>query len=264
MPESRRLTVQTLAVGYIRRSQESTERTVSLEVQAEAIRAECLRQGWTLAALISHDRVSGGKRARFAELWRRLHGTHATVLVVYHHDRLARDLGGILDFAAKCDRAGIQLWVAGQGPIERRSSAGYLVTAVNGMVAEHYRLLVGEKTRAALAHRRAAGHRWWGGGCAGQPPYGLRLTPSGTVDLDPQEQATLRRIAELAQHRPASLRALSQTLAAEGLVARGGRPFAPSTLQRLVRRRNLQRRDANGQEMTDLPVLLLGGATKPE
>ena len=86
-----------ITVGYVRRSKESGERTVSLEDQRERVAAYCTEHGWELVEVLVDDGVSGGRRQRLERLAERVRATGARVIVVYHLDRLARDLAGTLD-----------------------------------------------------------------------------------------------------------------------------------------------------------------------
>ncbi|HAM55176.1 MAG TPA: hypothetical protein DCQ64_07125 [Candidatus Rokubacteria bacterium] len=125
-------------------------------------------------------------------------------------------------------RRGVELHVVGRGRMEADSAAGFLMAGVEGLMAEHYRPLIGEKTRDALARLKGQGRR-----VSRHAPYGCRLASDGLhVEPQPQEQAALAWLRALAPGR--SLRALAAALAARGILARNGRPFAPMTLARLV------------------------------
>jgi DNA invertase Pin-like site-specific DNA recombinase len=223
------------ALGYIRRS-ESTASTLekrgtevlSLEIQETAIRAECDRQGWTLAGVIVEDGVSGGRRDRLTRLSTALRSHQASVLVVYHSDRLARDLAGLLDAVRAWNKRGVTVYVVSRGYLDLASSSGFLSAGVEGLVAEHWRLICSEKTRAAMARLRHDGRRW-----AREAPYGW-CWEAGRVVPCPQEQATLTLLGHLAPGR--TLRALGAALHAAGHAPRSGGTWAPQVLSRLVRR----------------------------
>ncbi|MGH7390359.1 MAG: recombinase family protein [Candidatus Rokuibacteriota bacterium] len=227
-----------IALGYARRSKESGERTVSLDAQRERIAAYCAEQGWQLAEVLTDDGVSGGRRERLERLAERVRTTAARAVVVYHLDRFARDLAGTLDYLRQFSRRGIELHVVGRGRVEADSATGFIVTAVEGLAAEHYRRVISEKTRDALARLRATGRRY-----SGLAPYGFRFGPDGRLVPDQAEQVALGRIAAL-RAAGLSLRAISRALAGEGVVARHGRPFAPMTLARLVTDRTVSDRAA--------------------
>ncbi len=238
-----------IALGYVRRSEatSTTERkrgseVVSLDVQATAIREECVKQGWQLAEpLVVEDGVSGGKRERLTRLSAALHAARAQVLVVYHSDRLARDLAGLLDTVRAWNKKGISVWVVARGWLDLKSSSGFLSAGVEGLVAEHWRLITGEKTRAALARVKSQGRRW-----NKIPPYGSQLGREEVVQVAgrtrvirylepcPQEQAAL---TYLRAHAPGlSLRSLGAELLAAGFPPRSGGEWHPQVLRRLVAR----------------------------
>lgn len=224
---------QIACVGYARRSKESDGRTVSLEDQRERIAAYCTERGWRLAEVLIDDGVSGGRRERLERLTERVRATRARVVIVYNLDRFARDVAALLDSLRAFSRSGVELHVVGRGRIETDTASGFLITGVEGLMAEHYRRVIAEKTRDALARLRAKGRR-----TSRWAPYGYRFGPGGRLVVDQGEQAALGEIAALSAGG-LSLRALAGRLAAGGVTARNGRPFAPSTLSRLVPNRSV-------------------------
>ena len=137
-----------IAVGYARRSKESGERTVSLEDQRERITAYCRERGWELVDVLVDDGISGGRRERLHRLADRVRGTGARVVVVYHLDRFARDVAALLDSVRAFARRGVELHVVGRGRIETDTATGFLMTGVEGLMAEHFRRLIAEKMAA--------------------------------------------------------------------------------------------------------------------
>jgi DNA invertase Pin-like site-specific DNA recombinase len=79
-----------IAVGYVRRSKESGERTVSLEDQRERVAAYCAERGWPLVEVLVDDGVSGGRRQRLERLAERVRATGARAIVVGREDCAAR------------------------------------------------------------------------------------------------------------------------------------------------------------------------------
>jgi site-specific DNA recombinase len=213
-----------IAVGYVRRSKESGKRTVSLEDQRERIAAYCKLKGWRLAEVLVDDGVSGGRRERLTRLDAALRAARAGAVVVYHLDRLARDAAALLDWLERAGRRGVQLHVVDRGRVETESASGYLMAGVEGIVAAHYRKVISEKTRHALARLRTNGRR-----ISRWAPYGFQDAPDGQLVPAPDEQAVLQRIDAL-REGGLSLRAIVRALAAAGVFARGGRPFAASTV----------------------------------
>jgi DNA invertase Pin-like site-specific DNA recombinase len=225
-----------IALGYIRRSKESGARTISLEDQRARIEAYCQERRWRLAEVVADDGVSGGRRERLERLAARVKATGARTVVVYHLDRFARDLAATLDYLRRFSRRGVELHVVGRGRVEADTATGFIVTAVEGLAAEHYRRVISEKTRDALARLRVNGRR-----VSRFAPYGHRLAAGRRLVVNPQEHAVLGQIMAL-RRRGLSLRAISRTLAAKGVLARNGRPFGPSTLLGIVRNRTVENR----------------------
>lgn len=216
------------AIGYVRRSKESAQGSVSLDDQAARIRAYCDEQGFTVAEILIDDGVSGGKRARFERIRVALRRHRAGVLVVYHLDRFARDLAGGLDTLDTFSKKGVELHVVGRGRIEAESASGFLSTSVELLMAEHYRKAVSEKTRDALARLRSQGRRY-----SNIVPYGYAATEDGLLRANRAEQEVIGVMAEL---RAAGLtyKSVAEALTGRGLLARSGKPFAASTVHRIL------------------------------
>ncbi len=217
------------AIGYVRRSKESDTKTVSLEGQTEKITSYCNEKGLKLAELVTDDGVSGGDRDRLERLESVVRRHKAQAVVVYHLDRFARDVAALLDKLRAYRKRGIKLHVVGRGEIEVDSATGFLVTGVEGLMAEHYRRLIGEKTRDALARLKAKGRRF-----SRIVPYGYRITEDGVhLEADSDEQ----EVIEIIWTATGSVRSISKELAARGIVSRNGKPFSSASLWRIVSNR---------------------------
>jgi DNA invertase Pin-like site-specific DNA recombinase len=202
------------ALGYVRMSSESDARTVSLDTQRAAIERYATEKGWTLVEVLSDDGVSGGRRERLTRLAERVKATRASRVVVFHLDRLARDIVATLDAIRGFAKKGIELHVPGRGVIEVQSATGFLTTSMEGTIAEHYRRLCSERSRSALAHLRDQGRRW------------------ARVEADPVEAAVVAKARAL-RRQGLSLRAVSAAL---GPVSRAGTPLSAETLNAILHR----------------------------
>jgi DNA invertase Pin-like site-specific DNA recombinase len=120
--------------------------------------------------------------------------------------------------------------VVGRGRIEAETATGLLMTGIEGLLAEHYRKVVSEKTRDALARLRANGRR-----VSRSPPYGFGIGPGSRLVRQDEEQAVLAEILTL-RSAGRSLRAIARELAERGIMARTGRPFAVQTLAQVIER----------------------------
>lgn len=216
------------AIGYARRSKESGDRTISLEDQRERIEAYCRESGFRLVEVLTDDGISGGKRERFERIRDALRPHRARAVVVYHLDRFARDLAGGLDTLDGFAKRGVELHVVGRGKVDADTASGFLTTSVELLLADHYRRLVGEKTRDALARLRAQGRRY-----SNIVPYGYDATPEGLLVENEGEQRVVSRMIEL-RNGGLTYRAVAHALAREGILARGERPFATSSVHKIL------------------------------
>ena len=218
----------TTAIGYVRRSKESNQRTISIEEQRAQVAAYCASRGWALVETLEDDGISGGRRQRLVRLAERVRALRVQRVVIGHIDRLARDTGGLLDSIRALAKRGVEVHDVTQGRLEVQTSNGLLTTGVHALLAEHYRVLVSEKTRAALGRMRATGRRY-----SNVTPYGWQASGDGLhLEHEPIEQAGLALIRQLAPGR--TLWALSAALAERGVFQRNGRPWQAKSLSRLL------------------------------
>lgn len=136
------------------------------------------------------------------------------VLMVAKMDRLSRSL---IDFAGIVERARREGWalVALDSPADMSSPSGEAMAGVMAVFAQLERRLTSERTRAALAQRKAAG---------------VRL---GRERVVPRE---VERRAKRLRRDGLTLRAIGATLASEGHLPPGGGAWQPSTLHRVLSR----------------------------
>jgi len=224
--------METRAIGYVRRSKESDTKTVSLEGQTEKITSYCNEKGLKLAEIVTDDGVSGGDRDRLERLETVVRRHKAQAVVVYHLDRFARDVAALLDNLRSYRQRGVKLHVVGRGEIEVDTATGFLITGVEGLMAEHFRRLIGEKTKDALARLKAKGRKF-----SRIVPYGYRDAEDGIhLEPDPMEQ----EVIEIIWTATGSVRSISKELASRGIVSRSGKPFSPASLWRIVSNRTIR------------------------
>jgi len=203
-------------VGYTRVStQEQADSGAGLEAQRQAIAAEAERRVWELAH-VYEDAAASGKslsgRVGLQAALEAVESGEASVIVVSKLDRLSRSL---VDFAGLMERAQRKGWqlVALDVNIDTTTAAGALVANVMASVAEWERKVIGERTRAALAIRRAEG---------------VRLgRPRGTCPV------LTERIRSL-HSRGETLGDISRILEREGLRGPRGGVLDPSAVRRLI------------------------------
>jgi site-specific DNA recombinase len=230
-------TPTTKAVGYIRVSTDKqAEHGVSLDAQQAKLVAYAALYDLTLVEMI----VDAGASAKTLErpgLQRALamlRRGKAAALLVAKLDRLTRsveDLGELIRTVFVPGKAGL-LSVGEQ--IDTRTAAGRLVLNVLGSVAQWERETIGERTREALAHKRASGKR-----TSLYAPYGSQLAADGQMLIaDEAEQAMLAAIRE-ARQRGLSQRAVVAELTRQGFTTRVGTPLGLRQVQRIMQQANI-------------------------
>jgi len=212
------------AVVYLRKSKKSDAKSVSLQEQERAVRSYADLQGFTVCSVLADDGVSGGDRERYARIFRELHETGAKVLLTYHIDRFARDIAALLNNLEEFKKQGIELWVVGKGKIETARSDQFLLTGVEGVVAQYVRMVGGEKTKAALKMLKDNGRRY-----SGKPPWGSCFEDGQIVEVTDQQEVLIL----IRERRDWPVRSLKRWLA-----ARGGPVPSLGTVFNLQRRDN--------------------------
>jgi DNA invertase Pin-like site-specific DNA recombinase len=200
-------------VGYCRVSTE--EQAISglgLEAQEKAIRDECQRRELPLLAIRTDAGVSGKSLARPALMTALgdLDEGRGSVLMVAKLDRLSRNVHDATGLLQRAERAGWDL-VALDAPVDTTTPQGAAMAQVLAVFAELERRLIGERTKAALAVKKANGVR------LGRPP-GL------------PEQVVERILAE--SSGGGSWSAIARALNSEGVpTAQGGKKWYPATVR---------------------------------
>jgi DNA invertase Pin-like site-specific DNA recombinase len=206
-------------VGYVRVStEEQAESGLGLEAQRNAVRAECERRGWQLREMFEDRSASGrslmGRRGLIGAL-HAVESGQAKGLVVAKLDRLSRSL---LDFAQLMERARSKGWalVALDLGVDTTTPSGEMLANVLAVFAQFERRLIGQRTRDALAVRRAQGVT------LGRP---VTLTDAAGAQIrDLKDQGfSLRRIAEEMNSRHVP-------------TAQGGRAWHASTVRTVLQR----------------------------
>jgi DNA invertase Pin-like site-specific DNA recombinase len=174
---------------------EQADSGLGLESQAERIQAYCRMRGLTLMETITDAGVSGGKplaqRDGGQRLLEAIKSYRAAAVVMLKLDRMFRNAGDCLTTVERWEKAGIALHVVdlGGNAIDTTSAAGRFMLVVLAGAAEMERNLTRERTRSAMAVKRANGQR------IGRIPYGFDLAADGaTLVPNEAEQAVIADI----------------------------------------------------------------------
>lgn len=213
---SRTVADPSLVVGYVRVS--TDEQAVSglgLAAQRAAIEAECARRGWTLLTIHEDPGVSGKTMDRpgLAAALADVEQGRAAALVVSKVDRLSRSS---FDFVGLLEAAQRGRWnlVALDVNVDTTTPQGEMMASVMAIFAQLERRLIGQRTRDALAAKRAQGVR------LGRP----QLLPAEVVE----------RI-RTAHDAGAGWSAIALQLNADGVpTAHGGLRWYPATVRYVI------------------------------
>jgi DNA invertase Pin-like site-specific DNA recombinase len=157
-----------------------------LDVQDQRIRAYCGMKGLDLIEIVTDAGVSGGKplakRDGGLQLLEAIRARKADAVVMLKLDRMFRNAGDCLATVERWEQKNVALHVVdlGGNAIDTTSAAGRFMLVVLAGAAEMERNLTRERTRSAMAVKRANGQR------IGTVPYGFDLANDGTT-LVPNE-----------------------------------------------------------------------------
>lgn len=198
---------------------EQVDSGAGLAAQRAAIAREAERRGWTLLGIHEDAGVSGKSVAGRLGLQAALEAIErgeASALVVAKLDRLSRSL---LDFAALMERSRRRGWalVALDLGVDTTTPSGEMMANVLAVFAQFEWRLIGQRTKDALAQKRAAGVR------LGRP---RTLAPSTDALIVSLRQSGL------------TLPAIADRLAALGVPTGQGGRWHPTTVRRILARAN--------------------------
>ncbi len=219
------------AIALLRAS--TSDQRLSAGAQRSAIEAWAKREGVQVIAYHVEDGVSGatpldqrtGLLAAIEDVAR--HG--AGRLVCARRDRLARDVvvAGLIERLV--EKSGARVCSA-DGTGDGDGPEAVLLRGITDVFAMYERLLIGFRTKTALATKKARGLR------VGMVPFGSRLDADGkTLIPDPDE---LRVIATVRRLRASGLSIRKVVAECErlGLVSRSGKPLGLAQVERILRR----------------------------
>lgn len=188
------------------------------------------REGVTLVAVFVDHGVSGGDklhdRPGLLAAVAALQDTGSGVLLAANRSRLARDVQIAGTIEAEASKAGARVRTT-DGRSDATGSAGVITKGLDDLLSHWERVVISERTTAALAVKKTRGER------VGDIPYGSRLAADGkTLEPDANELAGLALMREL-RARGLSLRAVVAELNARETPARGSR-WHLTTVARLL------------------------------
>ena len=195
---------------------EQADSGLGLTAQARSIDNALSARGWTPAASLTDEGVSGSiapeKRPQLAEALQMLANGEADTLVVAKLDRATRSVADLCHLLDLSDRQGWDFIALDLG-IDTSTPMGRAMAQMAGVFSELERKMIGQRTSDALQALKANGRR------LGRP-----------VSLE--DETRLRIAAERAEGR--SLRAIAEGLTADGIPTARGGAWHASTICRVL------------------------------
>jgi len=190
---------------------------VSLAAQEAKLRAWADLNGAENVTVFTDAGLSGKRADNRPGLQEALNAVgKGDALIVYSLSRLARSTRDTITIAEVLDKRGADL-VSMSEKIDTTTAAGKMVFRMLAVLSEFERDQVSERTRFALAHKRANGEK-----TGGDVPYGYRLE-EGRLVKDAGEQKAIVLIRQL-HGKGHSLRAIAAELEARGYQTKTHRP----------------------------------------
>ena len=215
------------AIGYIRVStQDQAAEGVSLEAQRAKIEAWCAVSDYELVAVYEDAGISGARMDGRNGLHAALKSAgKGAALVTYSISRLARSTRDMLEIAEQLERKGADL-VSLTERIDTTSAAGRMIFRMLAVMAEFERDVIAERTRNALAHKKATGEVY------APTPFGYEAVEGRLREV----KSEARIVAEILKRRAAgdTLAEIAEDLNARGVPGKRGGRWYPSTVRYLV------------------------------
>lgn len=166
------------AVIYVRISQDRTGAGLGVDRQREDCEALAARNGWEVVeAYVDNDvsAYSGKLRKDYRRMLADLDEGRATVVIVWHTDRLTRSIVELEEYIELSDRRGIATHTVQAGTIDLATPSGRMTARILGAVARQESEHKGHRVARARMQKAMAGE--WGGGIR---PFGWGV-PTGEI-----------------------------------------------------------------------------------
>jgi DNA invertase Pin-like site-specific DNA recombinase len=209
-------------IGYVRVSTaDQVDSGAGLEGQRETLRTAASQRGWELVDIVADEGESGGKRHEnrpgLCAAISRIEAGEADALAVAKLDRLSRSVRDLADLAERSKPKGKR---RGWGlilldiDVDTSSPNGEFMLNVMGSAAQWERRIISQRTKDALAVKRA---------------QGVRLGRPSTLAPELVQRIVCER------RGGASLSAIAASLAADGVAtAHGGAQWWPATVRKVL------------------------------
>jgi DNA invertase Pin-like site-specific DNA recombinase len=219
-------------IAYLRVSTDKqADSGLGLEAQRASVTAAAARLGLELRAVLVDAGVSGSLSIadrpvlmQAVDALRR-----GDVLLVAKRDRLGRDVIAVAMIERLIAKRGARVVSAAGEGTDNEDPSNVLMRRLIDSFSEYERLIIGARTKSALAAKRARGER------VGGLPFGYRLAADAVqLEADASEQGILARITAL-RAEGLTTRRIADALNQDGFRTRKGTPWRFQYVARALR-----------------------------
>jgi site-specific DNA recombinase len=186
-------------IGYVRVSTEDPAKEgVSLDNHKSKIAAYCQLKDLELPEVIEDAAISAKnlRRPGVQKVLKLARRREVDAIVVYKLDRIFRSTVDALKTTKAFDKWGVSFHSI-EETLDTRSAMGRFFFTLTAALAEMERRLIGERTKAALAHKRSKSEK-----TGGDIPYGFDLSPEKFLVRNEEEQRVIRDMKRLQHQGP--------------------------------------------------------------
>ncbi len=220
------------AIGYVRVSTEDQAKEgVSLDNQKSKIKAYCQLKDLDLSEIVEDAGLSAKnlKRPGVQKVFKLARKEQIDAIVVYKLDRIFRSTTDALETTKMFEKWGVSFHSI-EETLDTQSAMGRFFFTLTAALAKMERRIIGERTKAALAHKRSKSEK-----TGGDIPFGYDLAQGILVKND-EEQGVIRLIKRL-HDQGFSLRGICTELEGEGhKTKRGNTIWHPETIAHIIKR----------------------------
>jgi DNA invertase Pin-like site-specific DNA recombinase len=207
------------AVGYTRVSTEDQTKGVSLDNQRAKIKAYADLKDLDLVEIIEDAGISAKnlKRPGVQKVLKMARRKEVEAVIVYKLDRIFRSTVDALETTKRFDKWGVAFHSIHE-TLDTESAMGRFFFTLTAALAEMERRIIGERTAAALKHKRMNRKK-----TGGDIPLGYCLDTDGETLIEvPKEQEVIRLIKEL-KRNGCSLSSICRELETRGHLTKTGK-----------------------------------------
>lgn len=217
------------AIGYIRVSTEQQAgEGVSLEAQKAKIEAWCIANDRELVAVYVDAGISGKSMEKRTGLQKALAETgKGMVLAVHSLSRLARSTKDLLTISEMLQAKKIEL-VSVTEKVDTSSAYGEFFFTLMGAISQLERRMIGDRTKMALAHKKASGQKY------APVPFGYQEIEGRLEAVEAEAQL----VVEIQNKRQAgyTLQSIADNLNERGIKGKQGGRWHPSNVRYVLQR----------------------------